>query len=138
MAGYSKVVFVGGLGGYLGADGINPIFFQILIGDASRQWLEVLYVKKNIKPLGNVTRFVPRGPDNPNMLLDACILFFPDHFRKCATLNVVKEHLTGIDFVDFDTGANVPEDWEKLREEAKEFVNELAIFKAELKQINII
>jgi hypothetical protein len=46
MAGYSKLYCVGGLGGYLGADGINPILFQILIGNADRQWLEVHYFDK--------------------------------------------------------------------------------------------
>lgn len=29
MAGYSKIFCIGGEGGYLGSDGINPILFQI-------------------------------------------------------------------------------------------------------------
>lgn len=43
MAGFSKIYCVGGLGGFQGADGVNPILFQILVGDASRQWLQVHY-----------------------------------------------------------------------------------------------
>ena len=41
MAGFNKVYYVGGLGGFMGADGINPICFEIWVGDADRQWLEV-------------------------------------------------------------------------------------------------
>ena len=50
MAGYSKIYCVGGEGGFLGADGMNPIDFQILIGDGDRQWLEVRYFNRDIKP----------------------------------------------------------------------------------------
>ncbi len=51
MAGYSKIYCVGGEGGFLGADGINPINFQILVGDAGRQWLEVCYFSQDIRPM---------------------------------------------------------------------------------------
>lgn len=43
MAGYSKLYVVGGLGGHMGADGVNPIEFLVLVGDAGRQWLEPHY-----------------------------------------------------------------------------------------------
>lgn len=46
MAGYSKIYCIGGEGGFLGADGMNPIDFQILVGDADRQWLEVRYFNR--------------------------------------------------------------------------------------------
>ena len=43
MAGYSRIYCIGGLGGFGGADGINPILLQIWVGDASRQWFEAHY-----------------------------------------------------------------------------------------------
>ncbi|MDP2778376.1 MAG: hypothetical protein Q8O48_12110, partial [Anaerolineales bacterium] len=71
MAGYSKLYCVGGLGGYLGADGINPILLQILVGDADRQWLEPRYFDKRIKPLGGIRVIVPEAHNHPHSLLDA-------------------------------------------------------------------
>ena len=37
MSGYSRFYVFGGQGGYLGADGVNPIALMILIGDGNRQ-----------------------------------------------------------------------------------------------------
>ena len=46
MAGYSKIYCIGGEGGFLGSDGMNPIDFQILVGDGNRQWLEARYFNR--------------------------------------------------------------------------------------------
>ena len=43
MAGFFRLYVVGGLGGFMGADGVNPIEFMILAGHSSRQWLEPHY-----------------------------------------------------------------------------------------------
>ena len=77
MAGFSRIYCIGGEGGFQGADGINPLLGQILVGDASRQWLEPLYAKYDLGPLGHLKTIVPAGPDHPDMILDACIAFFP-------------------------------------------------------------
>lgn len=63
MAGYSKLYVVGGLGGFMGADGVNPIEFLVLIGDADRQWLEPHYFDVSIRPIGRLRVIVPAGPD---------------------------------------------------------------------------
>ena len=81
MAGYNKIYLIGGEGGFKGSDGINPILFQILVGDADRQWLEVHYFDQNIKPL--VKSIIPEKPDVG--LLDACIAFYPDFFKDTKT-----------------------------------------------------
>ncbi len=54
MAGYSRLYAVGGLGGFMGADGVNPIEFLILVGDADRQWLEPHYFDRSITPIGRL------------------------------------------------------------------------------------
>ena len=77
MAGFSKSFILGGEGGVMEADGVNPISLFILVGDADRQWLEPVYVNKNIKPIGNIKVIIPPGPDDPRMLLDACQAFAP-------------------------------------------------------------
>jgi len=64
----------------MGADGINPILFQILVGDADRQWLEAHYFDNSIRSLGKIEIIVPARPDDENSLLDACLAFNPKHF----------------------------------------------------------
>ncbi len=136
MAGFTKIYCVGGLGGYDGADGINPILFQILVGDGNRQWLEVHYFDKGIKPIVEAT-IIPEGPDNPDSLVDACILFFPSHFRECSLLEKVaselKKNLKPGGLLDFDLGKKqIPRDWLALREQARPCFKQLAIFQAAL------
>ena len=89
MAGYSKLYVIGGQGGGMGADGVNPIEFLVLIGDADRQWLEPHYVDRSIKPIAKLRAIVPVRPDQPDSLLDACIAFCPrrvDTDRKLTSL----------------------------------------------------
>ena len=135
MAGFSRIYCIGGLGGFMGADGINPILFQILVGDADRQWLEVHYFSRGIRPLRGICSFVPARPDDPNSLLDACILFYPEHFKNSATLTIVEEQLRGVSAIDFHLNHNVPDEWEKLREETRDDFSKLCIFQADLKRI---
>lgn len=132
MAGYRKIFCIGGEGGHLGSDGINPILFQIFVGDASRQWLEVNYVDTAIKPIGKIKTIVPRGPDHRDSLIDACLAFYPKFFESCPSLPAVKEKLNDAERMDFDMGENVPAEWAQLREEARPLMNKLAIFRADL------
>jgi len=136
MAGYSKLYCVGGLGGFMGADGINPILFQILVGNADRQWLEAHYFDKSIKPLGKINVIVPARPDDENALLDACLAFFPQHFAECPSLPKVEQKVRDLTRLDFHLGVDkIPEEWEALRQEAKPFFKSLNIFEAELDRI---
>ena len=132
MAGYSRLYVVGGLGGFQGADGVNPISFQILVGDADRQWLEAHYFDASIKPLGDVRIIVPAGPDHPDALLDASIAFFPQQFRACPSLVAVEAELRGVKRLDFDSGRGIPAASGALREEARPLFGELHIWRADL------
>lgn len=138
MAGFSKIYCVGGLGGFQGADGINPILFQIWAGDADRQWLEVHYFDKRIKPLGKIGVITPESPDNANSLLDACIAFYPKHFESCSLLAKVEQKVADLKRLDFHLGQNtIPEDWQNLRIEAFPLFKTLNIFEANLTQMNL-
>ena len=133
MAGFSKLYCVGRLGGFQGADGINPILFQIWVGDADRQWLEPHYVDASIRPLGSVRTIVPEGPDDPSALIDACIAFFPEHFKQCPSLTVVRGQLQTVTRLDFNLGKDdIPKEWTQLRREAWPFFKKLTIFEAVL------
>ncbi len=40
MSGFSRFYVFGGAGGFMGADGVDPVAFMIFVGDGDRQWLE--------------------------------------------------------------------------------------------------
>ena len=123
---------VGGLGGFEGVDGVNPIEFFILVGNADRQWLEPHYYDQSIKPLGNIRMIIPAGPNHPNALLDACIAFYPQHFRFCPSFAEVESTLGETSRLDFDTATeDIPLAWNKLREEARPLFAEMNIWGAD-------
>ena len=133
MAGFSKLYVIGGLGGFQGADGVNPILMQIWVGDSDRQWLEPHYIDSSIKPLGAIKTLIPKGPDDPCSLLDACIAFFPKHFKRCPSLAEAALLLEDATRLDFDLDKpNIPVIWGTLREEARPYFNRLHIFEAVL------
>ena len=136
MAGYTKIYCVGGLGGFMGTDGINPIKLQIWQGDGERQWLEARYFSDEVRPIGRLARIIPRGPDQPNGLLDACIAFYPQAFESCPSLKVVRDKLTDKECLDFDLDVDsIPNEWSELRAEALGPFRGLHIYEAELKKI---
>ncbi len=131
MAGFSKLYVIGGPGGVQGADGVNPIAFQILVGEGNRQWLEAHYFDPEIQPLGQVRTIIPAGPDHPDALLDACIAFFPQHFAACPSLPEVRAKLKEVSSLDFDRGrSDIPYTWRDLREEARRLFRKLNIWSA--------
>lgn len=129
MSGYSKIYCIGGEGGFMGSDGMNPIDFQILIGDGNRQWLEVKYFNRNIRPMGRVRVITPKGPDPiyKDALLDACLAFFPEYFQKCLSLTKVVEAVGNAKRLDFDADGE-PDGWAELREEARLLFGQLIIY----------
>jgi hypothetical protein len=136
MAGFSKIVVVGDLGGFQGADGVNPIHFIILVGNADRQWLEVKYFDPTIVPIGKVRTIIPEGPDDPASLLDACLAFGPASFRSCPSLAEVEAALRDIEVLDFGQGKSmIPSAWTRLRQEARPFFEKFNIWEANLEQI---
>ena len=135
MSGYSQIYCIGGEGGFLGADGMNPIDFQILVGDADRQWLEVRYFNRDIRPIGRVRVIIPTGPDHPDALIDACLAFFPEYFESCPSLVQVVEALGNVSRIDFHLDGE-PSGWAQLREEARPLFKYLVIYKTELQKVN--
>jgi len=133
VAGYSRLYAVGGLGGFMGADGVNPIEFLILVGDADRQWLEPHYFDRSITPIGRLRVIVPARPNDPDSLLDACIAFCPRHFSSCQSLADVESALTDADRLDFDLHPQaIPPAWARLREEARPHFASMNIWQADL------
>lgn len=137
MAGYSKLYVIGGLGGHMGSDGVSPIEFMILVGDADRQWLEARYMDPTIKPMGQLRVIVPAQPDDSDALLDACIAFAPRYFEPCPSLARVMSGLGDAERLDFHAAPEgIPPAWGDLRNEAKIPFSKLNIWQGELVRIS--
>ncbi len=136
MSGYSRLYVLGGEGGYVGADGINPIGLFILVGEGHRQWLEPYYVDHSLKPLGAVRNLIPAEPDHPDMLLDALIAFAARLFETCPSLLAVEEQLGDADYLDFSSvDPGIPASWADLREEARPLFADLNIWRADFERL---
>jgi len=135
MAGYYKLYVIGGLGGFLGTDGVNPIYMQILVGTSSREWREPRYFAEEIAPMGKLRCIVPQGPDDPDALLDASLAFFPAFFEGCPSLAKASEEFGATERLDFDADG-IPALWKELREEARARFGELNVWEAELNELH--
>ena len=137
MAGYSTIYCIGGEGGFQGADGMNPIYFQILQGEGERRWLEPHYFDKTITPIGKINVIIPESPELKDAIVDACVAFAPKYFQECPSLEKVKEDLRDTKRLDFDSGKDkIPASWESLRKEAAPIFEKLNVFEARLSQID--
>lgn len=117
----------------MGADGVNPIEFLVLVGDADRQWLEPHYFDRSIKPIGKLRVIVPARPDQPDSLLDACIAFCPRLFRECPSLGEVESALRDAERLDFHARPqDIPPGWARLRDEARPLLADMSLWRADL------
>jgi hypothetical protein len=131
MSGYSRIYVVGEPDGLSASDSVNPVRLMLLVGDADRQWLEPHYVDATLAPLGNVRSLVPREPDDPDSIIDACIAFAPALFAQCPTLPRVRAELGDRVLLDFHLSEDgAPDSWAALREEARPIFRELRVWKA--------
>jgi hypothetical protein len=138
MAGFSRIFCVGDLGGFKGADGINSVYGQVLVGEGNRQWLEAKYFKDDLKSLNDIKVIIPEGPEHKYMLLDSFIVFFPDFFKKCPSFEKVKTKLKEVKKLDFNLKKDeIPEEWEDLRKEALPIFKRLNVFWASLKNVDL-
>lgn len=105
-------------------DDLSPKFL-ILRQEGNRTSMHVLYIDKKVKPISNINVVVVMAPDDPYLLMDSVIAFYPEYFRNCASLTKVKDQLKNITFLDLQL--NKPDGWERLREEAFPYFKKLRI-----------
>jgi hypothetical protein len=134
MAGFHKLYVVGGEGGFMGADGVNPIDYILAVGTSDRMWFEV----RDFRPrqrIAAVQATVPAGPDDPNALVDAVLAFDLGRFADCPSFAEVRDQRDGVERLDFDRGLNIPPAWAKLREEARPIFTRMGIWEADLREV---
>jgi hypothetical protein len=138
VAGFTRIYCIGEAGGFLGGDGLARISLQILVGDGDRRWLEARYLEPGLGPMGRIHVVIPRRPDDPLALLDACLAFVPQRFEECGSLEVVRKRLAYARRLDFHHHAEeIPEEWAELRLEAVSVFRRFAVTVSDLRLLDL-
>lgn len=133
----SKIYCIGTEGGFGGSDGLRTIDLLILVTEADRQALVAYHFDRRIRPnerirpMGRIHVIIPRGPNHPDALIDACLAFFPKYFESCPSLAQVAKGLANARRIDFHLDGE-PAGWAQLREEARPLFEELIIYEGVL------
>ena len=132
MAGFKKVYIFGGSGGFMGADGVNPIAMQIWVGVSDGKWFEAHYFDKSIKPISGIKSMIPKKSDEYFNLLESTIIFAPIFYEKCKTLAIVKSHFKRLSKKRIIMNTDEPEVWDDMTNEAQPIFDKLNIFQANI------
>ena len=137
MAGYERIYLFGGVGGYLGADGINPIAMQIWVGYGNRKWLEAHYFVDELKAIGGIKAIIPKRHDEELNLLEASIIFGPQFYiMKCDLMEITMKYFRALNKTKIDLAEDAPEFWDDVVKQARPVFNTLNVFQADLKEIS--
>jgi len=138
MAGYKRMYIFGGSGGFMGADGVNPVSMQIWVGVSDGKWLEAHYFKNEFKPIAGIKTIVPKKPDEYSNLLEATILFAPLFFEKCSMLKKVRSYFEKLGKKQLFMHKDEPEFWGQMLKEAEPIFKKLNIYQADIMDIDKI
>ena len=122
-------------------DVLDAVGFVFLRGDGNRIW----YESDNTKSPFTIQKTITKGPNDPNQILDALIVFHGGSmFTRCNSYAKIQEAMKGLETLDFDLSSEkIPKDWEQFRQEAKKeleksntYVLVFDIFKQTSRRIN--
>lgn len=97
----------------------------MLQGGNERVTMEVFYIDKDLEQMSKIRTVVFDLPDDPNMLLDSVMAFYPEFFKNCSTLSNVTDQLKNVTLLDLNL--NMPVGWKELREESLPYFKKLRI-----------
>jgi len=106
-------------------DSSSPLLIM-LQGEGSRQWLQGHYPPDpdNEKKCGHRI-VIPEGPDDPNMILDGCLVFIPEIFSECKHYSLLKKIVDSKDVIDLNM--EKPEEWDTIRKECVKYMGRLKL-----------
>ena len=119
--------------GYLVGDPVGGDFYGsdlmpkllILQQEGGRSSIRVFYLDENTNSISNIRTVVPASPEDPYMLLDSVVAFYPEFFKECASLSKMKMKLKDISFLDLEL--DMPSGWKELRDKALPYFKKLRI-----------
>lgn len=99
---------------------INKAKLLIMLRHSDRMWLEPMYYDATVRAESKVNVIIPKGPNDPNLLLDALIGFSPALFSMCDGYEEIVDFLSKTSRLDFDVNsAEILSTWASFRERAK-------------------
>jgi len=96
---------------------------KIFLDGSDRMWLKAKYFDISIKPIGKIKILIPNGPFDPDMILEALLVFAPVIFESCPTIKIIKDKLKDKQKLQLDGSEVIPTEWNILLQEAKMFFN---------------
>lgn len=144
MAGYTRLYCIGSPGGSRGTGGLGSMRLQIWVWEGRRLWLQSHALDPGIVPVAGITRVIPEAPGGPDGLLDACLIFCPDHFAGGASLEQLREELElraephdGERVLEWSSlPRRLRALWAAAREEARGAFGQLTLYEAVLEPVH--
>jgi len=81
--GFRKVVCMGS------PDGKEVWLTLLLAGKGAEIWVEAIHFESGVRPAGEVRRVISADGDESKLLLNACMIFYPDLFRGCCSISAL-------------------------------------------------
>ena len=81
--GFRKVVCMGSPDG-------KEVWLALLLGGMGAEiWVEAIHFESGVRPAGQVRRVVSAEGDETKLLLNACMIFYPDLFRGSCSISAL-------------------------------------------------
>ena len=111
--GLRKVVCMGS------PDGKEVWLALLLGGKGAEVWAEAIHFESGVRPAGQVRRVISADGDESKLLLNACMIFYPDLFRGCCSISALVDVVEKLGTeVHFEKEAQLSSMLEVLQSEA--------------------
>ena len=112
--GFLKVVCMGSPDG-------KEIWLALLLGAAKGAFcVEAIHFESGVRPAGQVLRIISDKGDQTQLLLSACMIFYPDLFRGCCSISALVDLVEKLGTeVDLEKERQLSNILEVLEREAK-------------------
>ena len=85
--GFRKVVCMGS------PDGKEVWLTLLLGGKGAEVWVEAIHFESGVRPAGQVRRVISAEGDETKLLLNACMIFYPDLFRGSCSISFLVDEV---------------------------------------------